>query len=552
MTQLASVRVSDLISCGRKERFVVGHTNPKPERGCHSVFALASLVSSLTLRVGVRKANFNEDTFVAMTSPFTAATMAGLMTNSLPSIAPVYRVGWFVDSAGSVVEDVSICIAADGRIDVRRGSDPAAIDLGDVALIPGLVNAHTHLEFSLLREPIPTAGRFTDWIRSVVKYRREQAELFAATRGDRDVVVRTPSSGRVSLLQNPTGLAPVESGLCTTQFQLGSEVVQRPASHRGKPDGVLQQAGRRMDSNTTEEAIRAGIEESLRSGSTLIGDIATTGWSSSDYLKDDFSGVVFQELIGLTDERVRSQFELAQQVLATDGGIGLSPHAPYSVRPDLLSHAVQMARAAARPIAMHLAETEAELELLADGTGEFRELLTEFGIWRDGLFGGGGRPREWLETLADAPRSLIVHGNYLDEDELRFLAARPQMTLVYCPRTHAAFGHRDHPWRRLLELGGSVAFGTDSRASNPDLSLFAEMQFVAEQHPDLSHLTLLDLATRSGRHALLGDEAANVSTSFTLVRLATPRANDLSRDLFVRSSKVIGTVRDGRWYFATE
>ena len=127
-----------------------------------------------------------------MTSPSTAATMAGLMTNSRPSLPPVYRVGWFVDSTGDVVEDVLICVTSDGRIDVRRGGDPAAVDLGDVALIPGLVNAHTHLEFSLLCEPIPTAGRFTDWIRSVVKYRLEQAELFVATRGDRDVVVRTP------------------------------------------------------------------------------------------------------------------------------------------------------------------------------------------------------------------------------------------------------------------------------------------------------------------------------------------------------------------------
>ena len=441
-----------------------------------------------------------------MTSPFTAATMTGLMTNSLPSLPPVYRVGWFVDSTGHVAEDVSTCIAADGRIEVQRGGDPAAVDLGDVALIPGLVNAHTHLEFSLLREPIPTAGCFTDWIRSVVKYRREQAELFAEARGDCDrVVVRTPSSGRG-----------------------------------------------RLDHDTATEAIRAGIEESQRCGTTLIGDIATTGWSGRDYLNGDFAGVVFQELIGLTDERVGLQYELAQRALATEGGFGLSPHAPYSVRPDLLSHAVKLARAAARPIAMHLAETEAELELLADGTGEFRELLTEFGLWRDGLFGGGGRPQACLETLADAPRSLIVHGNYLDEDELQFLAARPQMTLVYCPRTHAAFGHRAHPWRRLLELGGSVAFGTDSRASNPDLSLFAEMQFVAEQHPDLSHLTLLDLATRGGRRALLGDESAECSTDFTLVRLAAPRSNNLSRDLFAKSSKVVGTVRDGRWNFVAE
>ncbi len=61
-----------------------------------------------------------------------------------------------------------------------------------------------------------------------------------------NVVVRTPTSGRERPLKHhPTGLAPVESGLCTTQFD--EEVVQRPASHRGKPGGVFQQAGGRPD-----------------------------------------------------------------------------------------------------------------------------------------------------------------------------------------------------------------------------------------------------------------------------------------------------------------
>ena len=401
--------------------------------------------------------------------------MASLMKPPLNSYAPVYRVGWMVDDSGSVTQDVTVNFHWNGTLESNSDGDQVAIDWGNVAIIPGLVNAHTHLEFSLLREPIPTAGRFTDWIRAVVKYRREQTESF-------------------------TG-------------------------------------------NYVPEALRAGGAESVRCGTTLIGDIATTGWSRDDYSTTGFTGVVFQELIGRGDERVRLQTELARNVMSWEGHFGLSPHAPYSVRPDLLKSAVALARTTARPVAMHLAETEAELELLADGTGEFRELLTEFGIWRDGHF-GGERPLTWLETLAAAPRSLIVHGNYLVEEELQFLAARPHMTLVYCPRTHAAFGHQHHPWRRLLELGGSVAFGTDSRASNPDLSLFAELQFVAKQHPDLSHLTLLDLATRGGRRALLGNADEGRSTDFTLVRLAPSHAGDLTCDLFAPSSEVVGMLRN--------
>ena len=435
-----------------------------------------------------------------------------------------YRVAWFIGPNGAV-PDARIVLGGGKLLDAQSSRQPTAIDLGDVAIVPGLVNAHTHLEFSLLPKPIPTTGRFTDWIRSVVKYRREHPDFVA-------------------------------------------------------------------------ESIREGIEESLRCGSTLIGDIATTGWSMIDYLDGDFSGVVFQELLGLTDERVASQLEVAQRSVSAEFSttdserrtphpnplpskargegtgeenrsdspssstlnhqpstlnplLGLSPHAPYSVHPKLFRGAVELTRQSGRPLAMHLAETEAELELLAEGTGEFRELLEEFGLWREGLFGGGKRPMQYLETLAEAPAPLIVHGNYLDDAELRFLAARPHMTLIYCPRTHAAFGHREHPWRRLLELGGSVAIGTDSRASNPDLSVFAELQFLAERHPDVSHLKLLELATTNGRRSLMGcDDETAEPENFTVIRLSDPRFRDPQRDLFASENHVVGTMISGRWQFA--
>lgn len=428
----------------------------------------------------------------------------------------IYRVAWFISSSESVPD--ATLVMQGGRLqEIGTTRHPNAVDLGAVAVVPGLVNAHTHLEFSLLREPIPTAGRFTDWIRSVVKYRREHP-----------------------------GIA--------------------------------------------SEAVRAGIDESVRTGTTLIGDIATTGWSANDYVDESYSGVVFQELLGLTDERVAAQIELAhalttnstQRIEASgepdavrprtllhhsgalrhpahprqqDGDVllGLSPHAPYSVHPGLLRDAISLSRQNALPLAMHLAETKAELELLADATGEFREMLDEFGLWREELFGGGRRPLDYLAALAEAPASLIVHGNYLDEEELMFLAARPHMTLVYCPRTHAAFGHRDHPWRRLRELGGSVALGTDSRASNPDLSLFAELQFLAQQHPDISHLELLELATTNGRRALRpGNPGTDAPTSFTVIELTDPRFRDPARDLFAPHNQVVGTMIDGHWRFLSQ
>ena len=135
---------------------------------------------------------------------------------------------------------------------------------------------------------------------------------------------------------------------------------------------------------------------------------------------------------------------------------------------------------------MHLAESREELEWIHSNSGPFREILGEAGAARS-REGQRSSILDYLELLAGASRALVVHGNYLTDEELDFIAARAAtMAVVYCPRTHAFFGHQPYPLARMLEMGVPVALGTDSRASNPDLSVLAEMQFVAAHHPDVS------------------------------------------------------------------
>ena len=122
---------------------------------------------------------------------------------------------------------------------------------------------------------------------------------------------------------------------------------------------------------------------------------------------------------------------------------------------------------------MHLAESREELELLADGAATFRELLEERSMWDAAAIPARHRGRSIIcGVLAEAPRSLVIHGNYLAGDEIAFLGQRREtMSVVYCPRTHAYFGHEPYPLEAMLAAGVRVALGTDSRASNPDLEL---------------------------------------------------------------------------------
>lgn len=333
-----------------------------------------------------------------------------------------------------------------GCVEVRGGrvvsvgawrNQANAKDLGDVAILPALVNAHTHLEFSDLSEPLGQPEMvFTEWIGEVLKQRSS-----------------------------------------------------RPPTE--------EQAAR---------AIGDGANESSEAGVELLGEIATAE-NIPNGLRQ-CCGVRFLELIdvGASPERLAQLASTAgdylrNSALPSGWRAGLSPHAPYTASPALLDIAVRLSQESSAPLAMHLAETRDELQLMRDRSGPFRDLLEKRGVWRpDAIL---QRPLDYLERLAGSHRGLVVHGNYLDQEEREFLAAQhDKLSLVFCPRTHAFFGHESYPLAELLDAGVHVAIGTDSRASNPDLSLWNELRFIAAHFPGLSPETILKLGTTHGAVAL--------------------------------------------------
>lgn len=398
-----------------------------------------------------------------------------------------YRARWLFPVDAEPIENGTIEIDSTGRIAARHSrDDPRAEDLGNVAVIPGLVNAHTHLEFSGLDAPLSSGEPFTDWIRAVVAWRR--------------------------------------GGL----------------------------------SNQTAD-IHRGLTELAAAGTTFVGEITTADGSLEQFSTSGPRTVLFRELIGLRPEQREEQLAIARrhlsqkQVGETDRLLaGLSPHAPYSVHPQLFAELVDLASSQHAPLAIHLAETSAELELLDRGTGPFVELLREFGAWREDMIPTGSRPLDYLRRLEPLQHALVIHGNYLSDEEIDFLSAHENLAVVYCPRTHAYFGHRKHPWRELLASGARVAIGTDSRASNPDLSLWRELCFLRKHSPDVEVQKLLELGTIAGARALgLGDETGSLTvgkrSDLTVVSLDVQTGSDPHAVLINDTNRVVGTMCDGRW-----
>jgi cytosine/adenosine deaminase-related metal-dependent hydrolase len=151
-------------------------------------------------------------------------------------------------------------------------------------------------------------------------------------------------------------------------------------------------------------------------------------------------------------------------------------------------------------------------------------------MWDAAAIPRGSRPLDYLGMLAEAPRALVIHGNFLDSEERSYLAANAdRMSLVCCPRTHSYFGHPPYPLPQLLRGGVRVALGTDSRASNPDLDLLAEMRCVAQTFPTIDPRSILRMGTLAGAEAL--GRAADVGsiTAGKLANLvAVPLADEVS------------------------
>lgn len=386
--------------------------------------------------------------------------------------------------AGPPIPD-AVATVSEGRILAVESSPsaPDIEDLGNVAILPGLVNAHTHLELSDFAAPVGEPGiGMVDWIRRVIAHRRSQ----------------------------------------------------------GEPSGSV---------------VRRGLAESLRLGTTTVGDIAQPGWPMEALRDTPCDVTIFQELISPTLDRVSAALDLARGHLKAPGDssgvhIGLSPHAPYSVHPALLRQSVELSAAHRVPLAFHLAESREEIEWLRTGGGPFDAFLQDLKAWDPTAVVPGRRAIDFLRILSQAHRTLVIHGNYLNDEEIAFLAENcERMAVVYCPRTHERFGHEAYPLEKLLAAGVPMALGTDSRASSPDLSLLAEIRTVARRHPAIRPDVAVRLGTLGGAAALgrsdIGTLEPGQWANLAVVPLVETKSHDPYELLLGSETPVLRTYYHG-------
>lgn len=364
-----------------------------------------------------------------------------------------YRAAWVLPIAGPPIENATFTVDQ-GRVVSVESTSPtgsaggeADVDLGSVVVLPGLVNAHAHIELSYLEGRVAPAAAMPQWVDELIGARREASSA-----------VGEPA---------PEVIAAIERAIVEMRRH-GTALV-----------------GDISNSLATVEPLR-------RSPLAAVVFHEILGFNPSDADMDAARAAEAIDLAGEGDARV-----------------SLAAHAPYSVAPALFEalRRTVAARCPDAPLAVHLAESAEEVAFLADGRGPWRQLLERLGVWNPSWRAPACGPVEFLERVGWlGHRVVVVHGVHLQAAELAVLARRA-MTLVTCPRSNAWTGAGTPPVERFVESGVPLAVGTDSLASAPDLNLFSELARLRALAPNVPASVFLASATIGGARALGWDDA---------------------------------------------
>ena len=303
------------------------------------------------------------------------------------------------------------------------------------------------------------------------------------------------------------------------------------------------------------DAARRGLQSCFARGVTTIADTGDSGAAIQAMAEAEASGVAYQEVFGPHPAQAEESFaglryrvQEASRWAIHRVRIGVSPHAPYTVSGPLFSAVAGWAGAEGLPVAVHVAESRAETELLGSGSGQFAKAWGTRGIPLPKPLGRS--PVGWLAehgVLSD--RTLCIHGVQVGAGDIQLLAETGAAVAV-CPLSNQAHGHGKAPLSSLLKADIRVGLGTDSEVSVGTLDLLAEARAASDLAP-LSADALIELCTMGGARALgldgeIGSLRRGKWADCTVIRLKTGPGSPAEHVLGSSPSDVMLTCLGGR------
>ncbi len=256
-----------------------------------------------------------------------------------------------------------------------------------------------------------------------------------------------------------------------------------------------------------QEAVRLACEELYANGVSAVGDIANTVDSFSAKEHSPLHIHTFIELLALNPALAEKVMSNGNQLLAQcPQPASLTPHAPYSVSEELLRAIADADET--MPFSIHNQESKAENEFFETGTGRVNELFQFLGIdisWYKAP--GINAIRRTLPHLLSKRPLILVHNTFTSAEDLAWAESlHSNLHWCFCPNANLYIENSLPDFMQFYRANVRCCIGTDSLASNHQLSVLSELKVISQKVSEIPVSELLTWATSNGAAALRFNE----------------------------------------------
>ena len=379
---------------------------------------------------------------------------------------------------GAVVVEGSRIVDVGSFNEVRAHNSGEVFDLGEQALLPGLINAHCHLDYTCLRGKIPPPKSFADWIRAInaEKAKLSAQDYLASIAEGFSEARRFGTTTIANLTVFPELLSQISSPIRTWWF---AELIDVHSPQRA---------------NELVDPATGALKRARNSGGGI--------------------GLAPHALFTASMDLYRSCEEIAQREK-----ILLTTHLAESCEE------MEMFRDGSGPLYEFVKSIGRPMSDCGDQTplGHFLKTVRDSST----ALRSARNDKNDKKAIQNDSEWIVAHLNELAESDFELLeTSKRKFHVVHSPRSHDYFGHIRFPFERLCALGFNICLGTDSLASNRSLSLFAEMRAFQRSEPGLSPDKVLEMVTVNAARALHQENAlGRIRPAFQADLITIPRSS---------------------------
>lgn len=255
------------------------------------------------------------------------------------------------------------------------------------------------------------------------------------------------------------------------------------------------------------DAIAQADRQMLAEGIMAVGDISNTMDGLATKVRSDITYYSFVEMFDFmsaewTPRAVAQYTPVYQDYLQAGQLVSAVPHAPYTVSDQLYQY-IHTLNSPEATISIHNQETVHENQLFLTGEGDFPDFFRRFGVDFHSPVSGRTAIHHALERLDSQQRTLFVHNTQSNLHDIQTALAWNKRTYwATCANANLYIENRLPNYKNFLQAGAKLTIGTDSLASNWQLSVLAEMKTILCYNSWLTLEEVLKWATLHGAEAL--------------------------------------------------